>query len=133
MAGVTRIGDGVYRVDIDGRAETVYVAGPPDDRWAFWNGYVYRLKDTEGTQGTETSTRRVRGTERRAITAPMPATILAIKVQVGDQVKNGDTLVIIEAMKMELPVTAPGDGRVRAIKCRVGELVPGDAVLIELA
>ncbi len=133
MAAVTRIGDGMLRVDIDGRAETVYVAGPPDDRWAFWNGYAYRLKDTEGTEATETSVRRrARGTHLLEVASPMPALIVAIKVKEGDHVKNGDTLLIIEAMKMELPVSAPGDGRVKAIKCRLGELVPGDAVLVEL-
>jgi biotin carboxyl carrier protein len=133
MERVMPTGDGVVRVDIDGRAETVYVAGPPDDRWAFWNGYVYRLKDTEGTEDTEKSVhRRARGTHILEVTSPMPALIVAIKVKEGDQVKNGDTLLIIEAMKMELPVIAPGDGRVKAIKCRVGELVPGDAVLVEL-
>ena len=132
MASLTRIGDGVFRVDIDGRAETVYVAGPPDDRWAFWNGYVYRwTRDTEERKEGTTPSRR-RAVARMEVTSPMPALIVAIKVSEGDQVKNGDTLLIIEAMKMELPVSAPGDGRVRAIKCRLGELVPGDAVLVEL-
>ncbi len=133
VAILTRIGDGVFRVDIDGRAETVYVAGPPNDRWAFWNGYACRLKDTEGTGATEKSVRRrARGAHLLEVTSPMPALIVAIKVREGDLVKNGDTLLIIEAMKMEMPVSAPSNGRVRAIKCRLGELVPGDAVLIEL-
>ena len=128
MERVTRIGDGVFRVDVDGRTEIVYVAGPPNDRWAFHNGRVYRF----GGEQPGSSSRKRRAAARMDVTSPMPALIVAIKVQEGDQVKNGDTLLIIEAMKMELPVIAPGDGRVRTITCRVGDLVAGDAVLVEL-
>jgi biotin carboxyl carrier protein len=132
VAAVTSIGDSVFRVEVGGRAEIVYVAGPPDDRWAFWNGKTYRWtraqKPTEGTKAA-------RGRHIAAcmeVTAPMPARIVAIKVSAGDSVKSGDTLVVLEAMKMEMPVQAPSDGRVRAIGCREGELVAGDAVLVEL-
>jgi 3-methylcrotonyl-CoA carboxylase alpha subunit len=67
-----------------------------------------------------------------AITAPMPATVLKVHVKVGEPVKKGDTVVLLEAMKMELPLRAPGDGTVAAVHCREGELVPADAVLVEL-
>ncbi|HEV3140599.1 MAG TPA: acetyl-CoA carboxylase biotin carboxyl carrier protein subunit [Vicinamibacterales bacterium] len=135
MAVVTRIGDGVFRADVDGRAEIVYIAGPPHDRWAFWNGHVYRLTAVQNGESAE-SGEKTRSASRRTgirmdVTAPMPATIVAIKVREGDQVKNGDTLLVLEAMKMELPIKAPRDGRVRAIRCREGELVQGDAVLVE--
>ena len=132
MATVTAIGDGVLRVEVGGRAEIVYVAGPPDDRWAFWNGRIFRWTRTPGpTAGTHAASGRHVAT-RMEVTAPMPARIVAIKVRTGDSVKSGDTLVVLEAMKMEMPVQAPRDGRVRAIGCREGELVAGDAVLVEL-
>jgi acetyl-CoA carboxylase biotin carboxylase subunit len=67
-----------------------------------------------------------------AVTAPMPATVIRINVKPGDAVKKGDILVLLEAMKMELPVRASGGGTVRAIRCREGELVDADAVLLEL-
>jgi 3-methylcrotonyl-CoA carboxylase alpha subunit len=67
-----------------------------------------------------------------AVTAPMPATVIRINVKVGDAVKKGDTVILLEAMKMELPVRAPDSGTVRAIRCREGELVDADAVLLEL-
>jgi biotin carboxyl carrier protein len=47
-------------------------------------------------------------------------------------VKKGDTLLVLEAMKMELPVRAPGDGTVTAVSCREGELVQAGVVLVEL-
>ena len=52
----------------------------------------------------------------------MPATVVAIKVQPGDAVGERDLLIMLEAMKMELPITAPRDG-VKSIACPEGELV----------
>ena len=53
-------------------------------------------------------------------------------VTVGDAVKRGDALVILEAMKMELPVRAGVAGSVRAVHCREGELVQPGLPLIEI-
>ena len=47
MINVVRIGEGVYRVEMDGRAHVVYVAGPPANRWAFWNGRVFRASQAD--------------------------------------------------------------------------------------
>jgi acetyl/propionyl-CoA carboxylase alpha subunit len=66
-----------------------------------------------------------------AVTAPMPATVLRINVKPGDAVKKGDILVLLEAMKMELPIRAIDAGVVAAVRCREGELVDADAVLLE--
>jgi len=73
-----------------------------------------------------------RGFAGEAVTAPMPATVIKINVKTGDAVKKGDIVILLEAMKMELPVRAPDSGTVRAIRCREGELVDADAVLLEL-
>jgi 3-methylcrotonyl-CoA carboxylase alpha subunit len=62
----------------------------------------------------------------------MPATVLKILVQPGAAVDRGETLIILEAMKMELPLRAPEAGIVEAVHCRVGELVQPEAILVEL-
>jgi acetyl-CoA/propionyl-CoA carboxylase biotin carboxyl carrier protein len=62
----------------------------------------------------------------------MPATVAAIKVKPGQQVVKGDLLVMLEAMKMELPIKAPRDGRVTAVACRPGELVQPGVPLLEI-
>jgi acetyl/propionyl-CoA carboxylase alpha subunit len=64
--------------------------------------------------------------------APMPGQIRAVNVQVGQQVGEGDTLVILEAMKMEHRIKAPYAGAVAAVYYQVGQSVPVDAVLLEL-
>ncbi len=66
------------------------------------------------------------------ITAPMGGKVIDIKVNPGDSVSEGDEVVIIEAMKMELPVVASASGTVKEIKCKKGDAVEADAVLIVL-
>jgi glutaconyl-CoA/methylmalonyl-CoA decarboxylase subunit gamma len=64
------------------------------------------------------------------ISAPMPGTILDIKVTEGDTVKKGDTLLILEAMKMENEITAPQDGTVASVQTSKGSSVnTGDALV----
>jgi biotin carboxyl carrier protein len=55
-----------------------------------------------------------------------------VNVEPGQRVTKGDLLVMLEAMKMELPVKAPRDAVVRAIACRPGELVQPGMPLLEL-
>ena len=62
----------------------------------------------------------------------MPATVIKVLVGRGAKVRKGDTVVLLEAMKMELPVRALADGQVVAVNCREGDLVQPDHVLIEL-
>lgn len=57
------------------------------------------------------------------VTAPMPGTILAVNVSVGDTVKRGQVLMILEAMKMENEIMCPRDGRVAAIQTAKGAAV----------
>lgn len=66
------------------------------------------------------------------VNAPMGGKIIDVKVNVGDTVNEGDEVVILEAMKMELPVVANAGGTVKEIKCKSGDAVDADAVLIVL-
>jgi biotin carboxyl carrier protein len=62
----------------------------------------------------------------------MPATVIAVSVKPGDRVTKGDTVVVLEAMKMEMPIRVTEDGVVAAVCCAEGDLVHADAVLIEM-
>lgn len=66
------------------------------------------------------------------ITAPMPGTILEVKTAVGAQVKRGDILVLLEAMKMENEIVAPKDGTVVQVLAAKGATVGTGAPLIAL-
>jgi len=66
------------------------------------------------------------------ITAPMGGKLIDVKVKVGDTVNENDEVVIIEAMKMELPVVATSAGTVKEVRCEKGDAVEADAVLVVL-
>ena len=66
------------------------------------------------------------------IIAPMAGKILEVKVNTGDVVNEGDEVVILEAMKMELPVVAETSGTVKEVKCSKGDAVEAEAVMIVL-
>jgi acetyl/propionyl-CoA carboxylase alpha subunit len=66
------------------------------------------------------------------IPAPLPATVLGVHVEVGEQVERGQPLVTLYAMKMELICEAPAAGVIDAISCQVGELVDADQLLVSL-
>jgi len=126
---VVRIGDGVYRVEDNDRQDIVYVAGRPDDRWAFWNGHVFRQL---APPPASVERKGAAGRAAQSLTAPMPATVIKVLATPGAAVKKGETMVLLEAMKMELPVRAPADGIVAAVNCRVGDLVQPEQILVIL-
>ena len=65
-----------------------------------------------------------------AIKAPLPGTITSINVKVGDEVKAGDTLLVLEAMKMANNIEAEKDGKVTAICVKAGQSVMEDDALV---
>ena len=125
---VTPLGDGRYRVSDGERERTAWAVGPSSARWVFFDGRVYLVSTTDS---------RERGAPRvahddMALAAPMPATVTSVKVASGQTVSRGDVLIMLEAMKMELPITAPRDGRVRSVACKPGELVQPGVPLVDL-
>jgi acetyl-CoA carboxylase biotin carboxyl carrier protein len=66
------------------------------------------------------------------VEAHITGTVWKIEVAVGDQVSDGDTVVIIESMKMEMPVEVEDDGTVSEIRCEEGQSVQEGEVLVVL-
>ena len=67
-----------------------------------------------------------------AVNSHMPGNIFKVECKVGDTVKAGDTLVVLEAMKMEIEVSAPVDGTVKSVSAVVGTAVNTDDLLVTL-
>jgi biotin carboxyl carrier protein len=126
---VTPIGRGVYRLARDGRVWTVAVAGPPDSRWVWIDGRVVVLDVADPDDRSRT---RRRGASHD-LTSPMPATVTTVVVSPHSAVQAGDVLIMLEAMKMELAIRAPHDGRVGAIHCKAGDLVQPGVSLLDFA
>lgn len=108
------------------------------------NGTVYEVELERETKTTKTPTlvRKVvaskeekiekkEGGSATPVKAPLPGKIMTLKVSKGDIVKKGDTLLIMEAMKMENNVLATKDGVVEAIKVQPGDSVLEGDVLLE--
>lgn len=66
------------------------------------------------------------------VEAPFPGTIIQVLVKIGDSVKEDEEVIILEAMKMQNPIVAPADGKVREILVRAQEEVDTGQVLIVL-
>jgi biotin carboxyl carrier protein len=64
------------------------------------------------------------------VKAPMPGNILDVKVNVGDAVKTGQVLIVLEALKMENDVVSPADGKVTSVMVKKGDTVNSDDVLV---
>jgi biotin carboxyl carrier protein len=93
----------------------------------FADGYSARI-DNQQPSETRGNVRRREAT----VMAPMPATVVAINTAPGQSVNEGDTVIVLEAMKMELPIKAPRSGVVKAVHCTKGELVQPDVNLLEI-
>ncbi len=127
VSKITPLGDGRFLVEDDSRAQLAYAVASDRGTWVFLNGHAW-LAGSPATARPRTST-----TENAdALAAPMPATVVRIEVSAGQAVTKDSLLVMLEAMKMELPITAPRDGRVTAINCRVGEIVQPGVPLLEI-
>jgi acetyl/propionyl-CoA carboxylase alpha subunit len=96
--------------------------------WVFIDGRTFIVADRE-PEARHTSSQT---DDLVALSAPMPATVIAVEAVPGQEVQAGDTVIMLEAMKMELPIKAPRTARVKAIHCREGELVQAGTPLLEL-
>lgn len=123
---VISLGNGRYQL-IQGTTRRIAFAAVAREAWVFIDGHTYAVSDT-----TDGSPRQTRVDEPGALTAPMPATVLAIHVSQGGRVERNQVVMVLEAMKMELPVRSPRDGVVKRVGCAVGELVQPGTTLLEL-
>jgi biotin carboxyl carrier protein len=108
------------------RAARIYAVNAGETTWVFHDGVTYEMVEARSARARATAPAGL-------LTSPMPATVIQVKVKAGDAVTRGDVLIVLEAMKMELPVRAPADGRVTAVHCEPGQLVQPETSLIELA
>ena len=114
--------------EIGGHQTLAYAVADGGIQWVFLNGEIYRFELDQAVPGR----RRRSALATGSLTAPMPATVRRIEVKPGQAVRRGDVLIVLEAMKMELPVRATADGTVARLNCREGELVQPGQELAEL-
>lgn len=138
-----------WQVSVDGRERRVRFSRAAGDRIVMEEGertlssrVVYTPTGIRVTQGHRTyvlnwgfaGRRSSAADEHRpqSLTAPMPGLIVKVNVKTGQKVSAHQTLVVLEAMKMEHSIEAPHDGIVKSVHCKVGSRVAEGALLVEL-
>ena len=122
------LGDGRYAVVRGESRQLAFAATEGGDTWVFLAGRVYVVP----AHVSSATPRSSRDLDQASLSAPMPAMVSLVNVAEGQNVEAGDTLLALEAMKMELPINAPRRGRITSIRCRVGELVSPGTPLVEM-
>ncbi|HJS30132.1 MAG TPA: biotin/lipoyl-containing protein [Anaerolineales bacterium] len=128
LTGADRIADGELHIHLDGRPLYFFWASDGPQRWVWLDGRTYLL-DTrtalaKGGAGSQLADRTLR--------APMPGQVIEVPVAAGEVVTKGQTLVLLEAMKMEIRIQAPREGEVGRVLVEAGETVEREQALVEL-
>ena len=129
VVDVLRSAEGELVARIDGRSLRAFVAPDGDTRLVQLPGQAQvtleRVQSARVLEGARAAT-------DGAVTASTPAQVVKVLVAEGDLVTRGDTLVILEAMKMEFRMTAPCDGVVLQVGCGQGDVVDRGQLLVEV-
>jgi len=131
LVEVERAENGHLRATIDGApfSASVFVESGSVTVLSAGEQHELTRPSPPGVEGAASGTS---GTGAAGLTSPMPGTVVRVLVGEGERVEEGQLLLVLEAMKMEQPFTAPHAGRVRSLPFGEGSLVPGGAVLVEL-
>lgn len=126
---VLDIQPGELNLLIEGRPVRLYWAIDGHNKWISLDGCTYLLE----RPAPQSARRATEKPGEAAVRAPMPSRVRSIEVQPGDQVQKGQTLLLLEAMKMEIRIQAPASGQVSKVLAEVGQTVNRDQTLIELS
>ena len=96
-----------------------------------WQGRSFAI-GIRRTESNQTESNRTDPTASGDLSAPMPGTVIEVKVTVGEQVSAGQVLVVLEAMKMEMAIRSPRAGSIRSISVTRGDPVVAGSMLVEL-
>ena len=113
---------------IDGKRLTAYVSSDNAKRWVTINGQTFVLTKSSGARRGGHGHHHATG----ELTAPMPGQVRAVNISERDSVTKGQTLLVLEAMKMEIRVHAPQDGVVKKLFVKQGQTVEREQMLIEI-
>jgi len=122
---ILRVQEGRLELLIDGERIIAHVSSENAKRWVTINGRTTLLTKSSGTK-------RSGGKHEHSgeLTAPMPGQVRTVNVSEGDAVTKGQTLIVLEAMKMEMKIQAPMDGMVLSISVEAGQTVEREQILI---
>lgn len=119
--------DGKLDLLIDGKQVTAYVSSDNARRWVTVNGQTFVLTKSSSAR------RKSAGYDQASeLAAPMPGLVRAVNVSEGDTVTKGETLLLLEAMKMEIRIQAPFDGKIASLSVKAGQTVEREQILVKM-
>lgn len=121
-----KIGEKIYEVEVESVTEKEGSILTSDD-------FNNKQKEEQRKKENNLSDNNYDKNNIEFIKAPMQGLIVDVKVKVGQKVKSGDEVVILEAMKMENPIVSPNDGTISEIKVSKGNSVNSDDILVILS
>lgn len=121
--------DGHCRLTVDGVTCEVVIAQRGDDVFVHLDGEAYQL---HYEHPLERLAHQAHGGAADGVRAPMPGSLVAVQVKAGEGVTKGQTLLVMESMKMETTIHAPRDGVVAAVHFEKGQTFDRDALLLTL-
>jgi len=121
--------DGRLTLSIDGRKVEAIIATRGDELYIHLDGEAYQLRYRHPL---ERLAAQHQGGASDGVRAPMPGSIIKVAVAVGDTVSRGQTLLMMESMKMETTLVAPRDGVVAEVNVAAGQSFDRDALLLSL-
>jgi len=126
---IISIKDGQLELLIDGDRVITYVSSDGAKRWVTVNGQTVVLTKTSGAKSRGKGTGHDHASE---LVAPMPGVVRSVNVAEGESVSKGQTLLVLEAMKMEIRIHAPRESMVKKLSVKQGQTVEREQVLIEI-
>lgn len=130
---VLRAENGKLDLLIDGKRVTAYVSSDNAKRWVTVDGRTFMLTKSSGATSYSKGKRRGAGGDQASgLAAPMPGLVRSVNVVEGESVTKGQTLLVLEAMKMEIRIHAPMDGVVKSVAVKVGQTVEREQELINV-
>ena len=124
---IIRAGNGQLELLIDGERVMAYVSSDGAKSWVTVNGQTLMLTKASGAKRKSSS-----HDHASELVAPMPGLVRSVSVVEAEAVKKGQTLLVLEAMKMEIRIQAPKDGLVKKLFVKQGQTVEREQVLIEI-
>ena len=123
----SQLSGGTWLIDYNGQRHTAHTSSDKESRYVQVDGVQYQLEKSSGRRRASSS-----GGAIGDLKSEMPGQVIDVRVAEGDSVEAGQVLVVLEAMKMEIRVTAPYDGTVAKLLVAKGDVIDRGQLLAEV-